>query len=713
MAVPVIAATSTASGAPTAAAAVPAGSTSGSLVIAWFATIHNGGSGGSYGCTPPTGWTVAASTQREIDTDIQLVTGWAYKRLTAADSGTYTFTQTGGNLWGISVIVARVTGARDTGSPFETLAVGTNAAPSVVAAFTPAGDERLALVGTWSYAAAATTPSGWTPNGSFVDINSNTNVVYARQADATTTGPTSFSGGVEMATHLATLVPAASAPAPVSRTATASLSLNATATATAMLSRTASAGLTLSASATAEPVAQVQQRTASASLSMAASATARQLMSRTATASLALSASASGRKVGDTWGAWKTAVAQIPTRTAKMLWIGDSLLEGGGVSNRLDRIIDKTLAKTRARYAAQGSGAGYLPPFYSEWAVTPDPATTNGTLTHDYGQGARAVVLANQYVQWAGLPMTSFDIVYRGGGGQLTVTVDGTQVGTINTAASTGGGRIQRFSNVTAGQRTVRVTGTGIVEGIVVYNGDEAGGVMQWDSAHIGYASNDYGPEQIAGWNNYAPDLVIYDLMGNNFFEGGPVPTQCAADFKNYVAALTGTPTIVVLVAPRSNGLSGTVNGYTFEDYANAMKSAAAEVGAAVFDGTDELPGVDWDAQGLMSDDTHPNAAGYELLATAMDQFLAEGVGIPTETRTAVATISLQASGTRTVRYSRTATASLPLTASAVGRIPALPSLITGKVAGIEIPVSLVLRLGGVERAVSLAVKIDGEMREL
>lgn len=657
MAVPVIASTpSTASGTPSAAVAVPSGVASGSLLVAYAYSLHQAASSASNIVTPPAGWTQASRVEQQIATSPQVAQGvhtWFYKRATGADTGTYTFTESGGTAWGMGVVVARVTGAVDTGSPFEafsTSPVGTSSA--VVPALTPSGDDRLALAGVWlNSTTTGPSPSGWALGAGLQWADGNRQAVHTIEADAVALGPVTFTGSSSLSVaQIATLVPAVVA---VVRTGTGTLTLSGAASVSGgTLARTGTGTLALAASGTVAGGTVV----------------------RTGTGTLALTGSATTIVPGDPWAKWRAAVAQLGTRQARILWVGDSLFEGYGATARSQRIIEKTTAKIRARYGAPGSGAGYLPPYYTPTFTIADPATTTGATTTLYGQGARAVILdPGEYVQWAGLSTDAVDVVYRrsSGSGTLTVSIDGVNQGTtINASGTTAPGMMQRYT-MTAGTHTVRVTASGsttVVEGLTVYSGDTASGVVSWDSSHTAYSSNDYGSEQTGAWGRIAPDLVIYDLINNNFLEGGPNPTTAANDFANYVAALPSNTTVVVMTGPNANGLSGTVGGFTYQNYVDAIKAKAPLVGAVVME-TAALHPTNFDSAGwIYTDGLHPNATGYDNLATWLDQFLAEGA--TPIVRTGTGTLSLTSSATALTRYTRTATATLTLSGSATATGP-------------------------------------------
>lgn len=157
-----------------AAVAVPAGVTAGQIVEVYL-YLENGGNA----VTPPDGtWTEVASAG-SVAAGHWFRKFW--KRATAADSGTYTFTWTGPTAWREGVAV-RYTGATSSGSPYagaHSTALDSTATDGITPAVSVSfGVEYLA---TW----AGTNGNGgvWTPPSSFVErVDNSTNLSVATLA---------------------------------------------------------------------------------------------------------------------------------------------------------------------------------------------------------------------------------------------------------------------------------------------------------------------------------------------------------------------------------------------------------------------------------------------------------------------------------------------------------------------------------------------------
>lgn len=180
----------------TCAIPVPAGATAGDIAVAF---VHLEATGT---ITPPSGWNATAKWDSGLIGTHARATVW-WKRLTGADSGTYSFAiPNTGHAGGCTLFSGRLA----SGDPFE--AVSTNTATSTVvtcAALSPAaaGDDLYGAAS--SYAGGAwTPPSGMTERvDSDVDQNSADNVA----AGSTGTKTFTCTGAGEIFGFLGALLP--------------------------------------------------------------------------------------------------------------------------------------------------------------------------------------------------------------------------------------------------------------------------------------------------------------------------------------------------------------------------------------------------------------------------------------------------------------------------------------------------------------------------
>ena len=165
----------------TAAFAVPTGAAADEIMVVGMYLE------GTAAVTPPTGFTQKSRpTTGSGGSDHDLIVFW--KRCTGADSGTYSFSWTGG-LWREGACV-RISGCVTSGDPFNV--VGTNASTTAGSGVTPASsntttvtDTLQLFVGSNFNGGAWTPPSGYTER---VDNSSDLTVATLAQATAGASG---------------------------------------------------------------------------------------------------------------------------------------------------------------------------------------------------------------------------------------------------------------------------------------------------------------------------------------------------------------------------------------------------------------------------------------------------------------------------------------------------------------------------------------------
>ncbi|WP_236833433.1 GDSL-type esterase/lipase family protein [Blastococcus sp. MG754427] len=317
--------------------------------------------------------------------------------------------------------------------------------------------------------------------------------------------------------------------------------------------------------------------------------------------------------------------------------VGDSVTEGRDVGKG-NRWVDVLLRLLRDRYQPAGvpGGEGYVPAYYAAGGMA-DRFTFGGTPTlgSQYGFGMRA----NHMPSGVGNSMattftgTSFELHYASSRntGTVTVSVDGgpgTPVSTTGSDWTPRDGGSWTSPPLPRGTHTVTLTNTSgrtvLVEGISVYDGDEAAGVRLWEAGHSGWQAEDYAHRPTAPQHGQAvaaaaPHLVVVALGYNDVVAG-----FSAADFRGYL-----TTTIAHLLGPDAGpDPSVLVVGYpprtdvpaaAWDAYLEAMAGVAAEQGHAFADLSD-LPQF-----GMSGDGVHPTATGHAQLAAALDAYLAAG----------------------------------------------------------------------------------------
>lgn len=326
---------------------------------------------------------------------------------------------------------------------------------------------------------------------------------------------------------------------------------------------------------------------------------------------------------------------------AKILFVGDSFMEGEGASARANRCLDRLQAGLRSAYSISGTGVGLTPagPYGTYLSVSSGwrtPATNSGTITPGWfgAQGnthGRQFDTAGDYVEWT-VNGTHADIVYAKsnlGTGDLQVRVDTVLILTIDADTGYSPGEIQRISLGAAGSHTVRITSTGslaLVDGIMVYNGDDTAGVTYWDCTRTQYTNASFKTslDYQQGWPKFLPHLVVDDLVGTNEYlnnvDGTPaqVQTDLGTRFTTY-KGLASRPTVVLLVPLRGSAIGAGANGrgYTWDQYVTVAKAAAASAGVITLDLNDYYSGVSktgW----FDADNLHPSDTGHQKMADAL-----------------------------------------------------------------------------------------------
>ncbi len=340
------------------------------------------------------------------------------------------------------------------------------------------------------------------------------------------------------------------------------------------------------------------------------------------------------------WGTALTAAA-AGTGRARLLYVGDSFVQGEGASARPNRWADSLIGELRARHTIAGSGVGLTAHHYNTYLSVsagwrhPGQPTNLTPPSWFVTQGNRGVQIGSgEHVEWT-VTGDAVDVVYVQGntGSTFNVSVDGAFVTAINTNnASYVPGRTARVSLGSAGSHTVRCTAAGnvAIDGIVTYNGDGAAGVSYWDCSIVGAAASDFttSTDYQMAWTQFLPHLVIDDLVGTNEFlnNTGATPTQVANMLTARITvykALASDPVIVVMVPWNAPAISQSANGsgYTINQYWTASINAAVAAGVAVLDLRAVYPTASTEAW-HDSDGLHPNDTGHDKIKDAVDSFL-------------------------------------------------------------------------------------------
>jgi lysophospholipase L1-like esterase len=342
---------------------------------------------------------------------------------------------------------------------------------------------------------------------------------------------------------------------------------------------------------------------------------------------------------------WSNAVANRNSQPATWVAWGDSFTEGQGASSRLDRWIDEALGSLRSTYPTTGvtGGAGYLPSFYATYA--PDstwmPFTSSGgSHAWEYWGGSlgnRIVSMSTGGYETFTVTGTSVDILYsRGAGGTFSYRVNSGAPVNVSTSGSYDPSSHVHVTFATPGAHTVTITGvsgTSYFEGLMVYNGDETKGIRLYDAAHTGATTDHFTSsmwDQAEITATAKADLVTIALGANDYLSSSETPAGVTANLQAMIDSIrskasthsTHQPSIAVVI-PWDFSAYGTRNGYTWSDFADAIRDvAAADSSVALLDltSTGSPAGV---AGGLYAPDgIHPSDSGQAAISAAATSFL-------------------------------------------------------------------------------------------
>jgi hypothetical protein len=344
-------------------------------------------------------------------------------------------------------------------------------------------------------------------------------------------------------------------------------------------------------------------------------------------------------------GTFSTALtaAESGTGVARVLFVGDSLLEGEGASTRDNRATAKFIAGARTNSGLPVGGAGMIQHYQATQLA--DSASWRNPLTASSGivanswfstQGQRGADYdsTGDWAEWT-VTGTSVDFVGMHGtadGGSFQVSVDGAAPVTIDTGSGTFLVSVPTRVPLGAhGAHTIKATltaGKGTADGLVVYDGDETTGITWWDCTHFGYTSPQFNsaniPDVRKAWASYSPHLVIDNLTGLNDWQNNVALATFQSNLTSRLstyAAIPTVPTVVLLYTYKLASQTTATNslGLTVQNYFDAATAAAASyANAQVLDLNAVYPNFASTAGWLASDNGHPSDTGHQQIANAL-----------------------------------------------------------------------------------------------
>lgn len=338
--------------------------------------------------------------------------------------------------------------------------------------------------------------------------------------------------------------------------------------------------------------------------------------------------------------AWSAGWANRNYGPVDILSIADSVTEGAGatVQNRRWWDLLRDGLRAKGQPAGVAGGVGYVPAY----SYYNNPAVTTGTVTQPSTDGLGYLGLtlspaATWTLTFTGTALDVF-VTKNSGGGTLAVSVDGASTGTgfatIATANATKvSGSKTRVGGLTAGTHTVIITcstATAVLEGVMVYNGDETKGIRVWNNAHSGNTAGSFTGTP-AVWTgavaSIQPSLIV-GFLGINDWRTAPdasAPSNYLSNYMTAIAAARAVCTIkpsVLLVVPYVPLVGTNTANASYQVFHNQLVQMQRSIGDVelvnLFARTGGM-GFQSNQMGLLSaDNIHPSDKGHQFIADAV-----------------------------------------------------------------------------------------------
>ena len=339
---------------------------------------------------------------------------------------------------------------------------------------------------------------------------------------------------------------------------------------------------------------------------------------------------------------WWEAVAQITSRRANILVVGDSISEGRTVTNIETECWIRVLARLLNRqYIGEPGGEGYVPACRSltpqPWTHTGSPTVNTGS-TNYYGLGRRYLTLTTGQSasrSWYG---DRIEILYTRGPstGTMRIDIDGVTTDVATSNASLIVGAKWTSAALDRGDHTVTVSwlsgGVVLLEGGCFSDINYAKGVAVWDGSHSSYTAGDFtGDINKEAWAGAVasinPDLVILPLGNNDALEaeGGSYSPEIFATRIGAIIDLVkaNSSTVPAFIYPLMQGSPTAYTRAYWDRHMAAVKPVVINKGGALVDLRNFISlGPSTGTTGLYADTIHPNAAGHRLWASGFYNFL-------------------------------------------------------------------------------------------
>lgn len=333
--------------------------------------------------------------------------------------------------------------------------------------------------------------------------------------------------------------------------------------------------------------------------------------------------------------------AALPAGTVRVLNIGHSITEGARAAAPGERWTDIALAKLRGTFQPAGvkGGFGYIPAtatypelLPSTWAFTGTAAaSTNGTGLARYAMEMQSGSTAS--LTFTGTGLRLMHTTYSGGP-TVTVSIDGVPAGNIAAASGTTNfAASTSYIGLTPGVHTITLSTPGlfVLEGALIYDGDDAAGIRSWNAGHAGdqigtYLTGNPATRIPPVYTAIAPDLVTIQFGVNEYRNNTAVATfgTNLGALIDQVRTSVGSDVSILVLGDAEPLHAGTPTAPWSEYAAKAAEVAAAKSVAYLDLGP--LPGLGLNAAGMDADQVHPNTVGHRTIGNAVAAALTKNV---------------------------------------------------------------------------------------
>lgn len=354
-------------------------------------------------------------------------------------------------------------------------------------------------------------------------------------------------------------------------------------------------------------------------------------------------------------GSYKTAIDNLGTDQCRIMFVGDSLLEGQGASSQAARGQQRILAKINTRYGLTSSNNGQYKPIYfsggepvsASWGRYGTRSSESGGIEDDFTYsvaGRGYIIYSGNYWSFPSQTFRYIEIQYTEsedfnlGTMQLVdITDPGNPIfigsphdpGVGGPGVRPGKRLFHDFGSLATRTIAIYCNADGVaVDGVTLYTSTPAVGVTTLDSSAAGAASNAAmsGSASWLGWQYMDADLVIDDLWHNDYLANSAAPnvsaTRMGQRIDRYRAIRSDIDIVAFMVwnLPAHDDTTTNSLGYTLGQYRSAIRQICHDKGVWILDLSRYQSA---DASLLVADQVHPNDIGHELLASIVDTFLA------------------------------------------------------------------------------------------